>query len=74
MAIYKGTKNQPEKVNEWLAKNEHLGVDKYFMFSIETDSGINVDREDFKYTIQFKETFDSIYWDLLEELELEKLT
>ncbi len=73
MAIYKSLKNDSEKVKEWLAKNEYLGAEKYFMFSLENDGGINVDRKDFKYTIQFKETFDSIYWDLLEELELERL-
>ena len=74
MAIYKSLKNNPEKVKEWLAKNEHFGANEYLMFSLENESGINIDREDFKYAIQFKETFDSIYWDLLEELELEKLT
>lgn len=73
MAIYKGIKNQPKKVRGWLAKNEYLGAEKYFMFSLENDSGINVDRKDFKYTIQFKEIFDNIYWELLEELEVEKL-
>jgi hypothetical protein len=73
MAIYKDIKSQPEKVKEWLAKNEYLGAEKYFMFSLENDSGINVNNEDFKYTFQFKEIFDDIYWDLLEELELENL-
>lgn len=35
MAIYKGIKNQPKKVREWLAKNEHFGANEYLMFSLD---------------------------------------
>src|SRR5690606_7778884 len=74
MAIYKRIKNDSQKVKEWLAKNEHLGAEKYFMFSLDyfgeedemeneihlhvtflEDEGreLFVDRNDFKYTIEF---------------------
>jgi len=44
-------------------KEYHLNV-----FSLlNKDLNIFVERNDFKYTIEFKEIFDSIYWDLLEE-------
>lgn len=73
MAIYKGIKNQSEKVKEWLAKNEHLGAKKYFMFSLDNDYGISIDRNDFRYTIEFTNIFNNLYWVLLEELNLKQL-
>ena len=73
MAIYKSLKNNPDKVLRWLTKNEHLGANTYFMFSLDDFEGVNLDRIDFKFTLEFIETFDSIYWELLEELELDKL-
>lgn len=94
MAIYKSIKNDSEKVREWLAINEHLGADKYFMFSLEyfgeedemeneihlhvtfledREREVFVDRNDFKYTIEFTSIFRNLYWDLLDELDLKKL-
>ncbi|RYH74440.1 hypothetical protein EVU94_05300 [Flavobacteriaceae bacterium 144Ye] len=73
MAIYKGIKNQSEKVKEWLAKNEHLGAKKYFMFSLDNDYGISIERNDFRYTIEFTNIFNNLYWVLLEELNLKQL-
>ena len=73
MAIYKNIKNDHQKVKKWLAKNEHFGAEKYFSFSLENDISINLDREDFKYTLEFIKTFDKTYWNLLEELNLDKL-
>ena len=35
MAIYKDIKDEPEMVKQWLTKNEHLGVDKYFLFLLD---------------------------------------
>ncbi|MDN3491271.1 hypothetical protein [Winogradskyella bathintestinalis] len=32
-----------------------------------------IDRKDFQYTIEFTNTFNNTYWDLLEELKLDKL-
>ena len=73
MAIYKNIKNDHQKVKKWLAKNEHFGAEKYFSFSLEIDISINLDREDFKYTLEFIESFDKTYWNLLEELNLDTL-
>jgi len=73
MAIYKAIQNDFEKVKKWLVKNEHLGANQFFMFSLDGFEGINLDRLDFQYTLKFIETFDSIYWNLLEDLKLDKL-
>lgn len=94
MAIYKEIRNSPDKVREWLAKNEYLGTEKYFMFSMdyfgdedEMENEIHlqvnfsednqrvifVDRSDFKYTIEFTNTFNNLYWEMLEKLNLKKL-
>lgn len=35
MAIYNSIKNTPEEIKKWLVKNERLGADKYFMFSLD---------------------------------------
>ncbi|MCB0476312.1 MAG: hypothetical protein KDC69_11595, partial [Flavobacteriaceae bacterium] len=72
-AIYKSLKNDPEKVKGWLAKNEHFGANEYLMFSLENDGGISVDRNDFRYTIEFINIFNNLYWGLLEELNLKHL-
>ncbi|QYJ68805.1 hypothetical protein [Flavobacterium litorale] len=94
MAIYKSIKNDHQKVREWLTKNEYLGADRYFMFSLdyfgeedEMENEIHlrvtfledkervllIDRKDFQYTIEFTNTFNNNYWNLLEELNLKCL-
>ncbi|WP_417859774.1 hypothetical protein [Winogradskyella sediminis] len=94
MAIYKAIKNDSEKVKKWLSKNEHLGAEKYFMFSLDyfgeedemenefhlqvsflkdSHKTIFIDRNDFKFTIEFTNTFKNVYWYLLEELNLKRL-
>nr|WP_321221376.1 hypothetical protein [uncultured Psychroserpens sp.] len=94
MAIYKVIKNDFEKVKKWLARNEHFGTNKYFMFSLDyfgevdeiknefhlqvsflqdSHKNIFIDRDDFKFTIEFTNTFNSVYWYLLEELNLKTL-
>ncbi|MEZ4801498.1 MAG: hypothetical protein R2797_01905 [Gelidibacter sp.] len=35
MAIYKAIKSDSKKVKKWLTKNESLGAEKYFMFSMD---------------------------------------
>lgn len=92
--IYRGIKNQPEKVKNWLTKNEYLGAEKYFMFSLdyfgdkdemENENHLHilfledikyevfVDRSDFKHTIEFANTFNNIYWELLDEMNVQNL-
>ena len=82
MAIYDRIKNKPQKVKQWLKKNEKLGTEDYVTFLIDyldylggdNEYHLNVfflkndnldfyvDREDFKYTIRFLETFTELYW------------
>lgn len=83
MAIYKELKNEPQKVKQWLKKNEKLGFDDYVCFltdylDYDTDDKVYhlsifflnneefevyVDRDDFKYTIEFLEIFNGLYWE-----------
>jgi len=82
MAIYDRIKNEPQKVKQWLKKNEKLGTEDYVTFLIDyldydpndNEYHLNVfflkddklevyvDREDFKHTIEFIETFNDHYW------------
>ncbi|MBU2949715.1 hypothetical protein KO493_03275 [Tamlana agarivorans] len=94
MAIYKSVKEDNQKLRNWLVKNEHLGVNTYFIFLIDyfgeedemdNETHLNItfledeerrlfiDRKDFQFTIEFAHTFNKVYWDLLEVLNLEKL-
>ncbi len=82
MAIYKEIKSYPQKVKQWVKKNEKLGSKDYACFLIDyldydTDDKVYhlsvffleddelevfVDRDDFKYTIEFLEIFNELYW------------
>ncbi|WP_282136019.1 hypothetical protein [Seonamhaeicola maritimus] len=82
MAIYHNLKDKPEKVKQWLEKNERFGADTYVTFLIDyLDYDINdeeyhlkvfflnneeldvyVNREDFKYTLEFLQKFNELYW------------
>lgn len=83
IAIYKEINDKPEKVNQWLLKNEKLGSQDYVSFLLDyldydtedhvhhlniffledKDLKVFVEREDFKFTIEFLEIFDELYWE-----------
>lgn len=73
IAIYNGIKNEPLKVKRWLKKNETLGLNDFgnepengmhiqLYFLKDEQRKVYVDKEDFKYTIEFLETFNELYW------------
>lgn len=57
---------------DYIIDNTEYHLKVFFLGDKELE--VYVDREDFKYTIEFLEAFNDIYWSLLEELNLDKLS
>ena len=79
LAVLENVREDHPALMQWLKKNENLGTDDFILFWIEwldeerttvnpwvmkeQNLGIKFRAEEWKYTIEFLEKFNEIYWD-----------